>query len=58
MNWFEIVKQIEPPTPKPYRIVERILTSDGGCRSRICAGVWSSLEEAQEALKLKEEHKP
>jgi len=41
----QVMKQVSPPTAKPYRLFETYLTSEG-VRSRICSGVWASEEEA------------
>lgn len=41
-----IVKQVSPETPRPYRVIETYLTSEGP-RSRICSGVFTTQEGAQ-----------
>lgn len=43
---FNIVKQVIPESSKPYRIIETYMTSEGP-RSRICSGVFSTLEGAE-----------
>lgn len=41
-----IMEQIEPHTPRPFRLVEVFITSDG-MRSRICSGCWLTVEGAR-----------
>lgn len=44
--FLQITKQIEPYAAKPYMLVETFLSCEG-MRTRVCAGRWGSLEEAQ-----------
>ncbi len=46
---YEILRQVEPPTHRPFRIVETLDTKDGP-RSRVCDGMWATLEEAKEQI--------
>lgn len=41
-----IIKQVSPDTPRPYRIIETHLTSEGP-RTRVCSGAFSTEEDAQ-----------
>lgn len=45
-SWLNIVKQVAPATGKPFRIIESYATSEG-IRSRICSGVYATLEDAE-----------
>lgn len=53
-HWFGLFKQIDPPTPRPFKIAETYTTSDG-LRTRLCAGTWASEEEAREVIAKKEQ---
>lgn len=43
---FRIVEQVDPPARHPFQIVETFQTKDGP-RSRLCSGMFTTLEEAQ-----------
>lgn len=43
----QVVKRVSPETPKPYRLLETYVTSEG-MRSRICSGVYATEDEANE----------
>lgn len=42
----QIYKHVSPETPRPYRVIETYITSEGH-RSRICSGVFSTQEDAE-----------
>lgn len=42
----QIAKLVSPDAPRPYRIIETYVTSEG-LRSRICSGAFSTLEDAE-----------
>lgn len=45
-NMVQVMKLVAPEVPpKPYRLVETFLTSEG-LRTRICSGTFETLEEA------------
>lgn len=45
-NLVQVMKLVEPEVPpKPYRLVETYLTSEG-LRTRICSGIFETWEEA------------
>lgn len=46
---FKLIKEVYPPTNRPYRVIETYLTSDG-YRSRICNGVFETQEEAEKDI--------
>lgn len=41
-----IMKQVSPESPRPYRIIETYMTSEGP-RTRVCSGAFSTQEDAQ-----------
>lgn len=46
-NMIQIMKIVAPEgVPKPYRLVETIVTSEG-MRSRVCSGCWETMREAE-----------
>lgn len=54
---FNIVKQVSPESPRPYRIHETYITSDG-FRTRICNGAFTTLEAAQSWMEQLQEGLP
>lgn len=47
-NLVQVMKLVAPEVPpKPYRLVETYLTSEG-LRTRICSGIFETWEEADE----------
>lgn len=52
-NTFAVIKQIDPPTARPYRIIEMYLTCDG-MRSRLTNRSFTKEDEAlKEATALR-----
>lgn len=49
ISQFQIVQQVDPYTSHPFRIIEVFVSSDG-IRSRLCDGVYATIEEAKKAL--------
>lgn len=45
-NLIQIVKLVSHDDPRPYRLVETFVTSEG-MRSRICSGCWATIGEAE-----------
>lgn len=43
-----ILHQIDPPSTRPFRIIE-VFTSCEGPRTRVAGGTWKSLEDAIKA---------
>lgn len=41
-----VVRQCTPETPRPYRLIETFLTSEG-MRTRVCSGAFSTLADAE-----------
>ena len=46
MSRLTIVKQVSPETPRPFSIIETFGTVEGP-RTRVCGGVFRSLDEAE-----------
>lgn len=55
-NTIQIFQQIDPPTSRPFRLIEVMITSDG-YRSRLCEGSFYTFDEAevdrQERIKVR-----
>jgi hypothetical protein len=51
-----LLKQVEPPSFRPWRLLE-IYTSSDGPRTRVCAGTWATEEEARAEIAEREQRK-